>query len=81
MPNVEEQAYEVQTVQLEDGRQPMELNHVKLTEAPYQEQEKQVQNLDPQISQNVLREPQRENQLETCNDQNIVSPISMISPQ
>lgn len=35
MPSVEEQAYEVHTVQVEGGRQPMALNHVKLTEAPY----------------------------------------------
>ena len=81
MPGVEMQAHAVNAMQDEGGSPPMALNHMTLSEAPNQGLEKQGQNIEAQSNQNEPLESLHEHMPDVINDQNIVSPISMISPQ
>ena len=81
MPGVQMQAHTVNAMQDEGGSPPIALDHMTLLEAANQGQQNQVKTVEPKTNQNERLESQNESPPETINDQNIVSPISMISPQ
>ena len=81
MPGVQMQAHTVNAMQDEGGSPPIALDHMTLLEAANQGQQNQVKTVEPKTNQNERLESQNECLPETINDQNIVSPISMISPQ
>ena len=81
MPGVQMQAHAVNAMQGKGGSPPIALDHMTLLEAANQGQQKQDKAFEPKSNQNELLESQNESPPETINDQNIVSPISMIMPQ